>query len=617
MIPETRRIVYDEETYPNCFTLAAEHVDYNLTWSFEISDYRDDSIEIIGWFKWLKANGYELVGFNNVGFDYPVVHGLLQTGRATARQLYDKAMAIIQSQDFDKFAHMVKPSDRYVPQIDLFKIHHFDNKARATSLKVLEFNMRMENLCDLPFPVGTVLNQEQIKVLKKYNAHDVRAAKLFYHESLEMIKFREELTREYNRDFMNHNDTKIGKDYFIMRLEDAGISCYEYGAEGRKPRQTRRSSITLKDIILPIIRFNNPEFNRILTWMKAQVITETKGVFEDVKCNVGGCEFVFGLGGIHGSIESETVVTDDDAVIVDIDVESYYPSTAIAQRFKPAHYPDKFCDIYADLKEQRKVHKKGTAKNATLKLGLNGVFGDSNNQFSVFFDPQMTMSITVNGQLLLCMLVEALIDIPGLRIIQANTDGITVKVPRQHMAHLDHCVSMWEIMTQLKMEKNIYKSMMIRDVNNYIAVYEDGKVKRKGAYEHDMEWHQNHGALVIAKVAEQVLVHGKPIRETLEGWTDIMDFMLRVKVPKSSKLVTVVDGADVLLENTQRYYVAKGGTSLFKIMPPLAKKPGVFRRIGVESGWGVCPCNDIKEAVMPIDYAYYQAEIDKIVLGVM
>ncbi|MEG8007479.1 hypothetical protein U2444_14875, partial [Listeria monocytogenes] len=80
----------------------------------------------------------------------------------------------------------------HVPQIDLFKIWHFDNRARSTSLKVLEFKLRMDNLCDLPFPVGTMLNYEQTQVLKTYNAHDVKATKLFYKESIQAIQFRQE-----------------------------------------------------------------------------------------------------------------------------------------------------------------------------------------------------------------------------------------------------------------------------------------------------------------------------------------------------------------------------------------------------------------------------------------
>ncbi len=112
---------------------------------------------------------------------------------------------------------MVKPSDQFVTQIDLFKIHHFDNRARSTSLKVLEFNMRSDSIEDLPFPVGTVLNPEQIKVLKEYNQHDVAQTKAFYHHTLDMIHFREELTHKYQRDFMNHNDTTISQSTITLK----------------------------------------------------------------------------------------------------------------------------------------------------------------------------------------------------------------------------------------------------------------------------------------------------------------------------------------------------------------------------------------------------------------
>ena len=614
---EKKLVVWDVETYPNCFTLAAEHVDYPLTWAFEISDFRDDSKQIIEWLSWLRNNGYKMVGFNNVGFDYPVLHTLVQTGKATARSLYDKAMAIINSQETNRFVHMVYPSDRCVEQIDLYKIHHFDNKARATSLKVLEFNMRLGNVSDLPFPVGTVLNQDQVRVLKVYNAHDVTATKAFYHHSLEMIDFRDSLTVKYSRDFTNHNDTKIGKDYLIMSLEAAGVSCYTYGSSGRTPRQTKRPSIALKDAILPWIRFNHPELTRILDWLKCQTIVETKGVFENVTAAVDGFELVFGTGGLHGSIESSVVESDDTHVLIDLDVSSYYPNIAIANRLYPEHLGEKFCDIYEGLYIQRQSYAKGSAENAMMKLGLNGVFGDSNSPFSVFFDSLFTMSITLNGQLLLCLLIEKIMACTNAELIQVNTDGITVRIPRDQKNALDAARRDWETITKLQLEEATYSKMFIRDVNNYLAVYANGKVKRKGAYEYKLGWHQNHGGLVIAKVAEKVLVGGVSIRETLESHEDKMDFMLRVKVTRGSRLVTVVDGADVELERTQRYYIAKGGTPLFKIMPPLAKKPGVYRRLGVESGWGVCVCNNIADATLPIDYSYYQNEIEKLTLGVM
>jgi len=264
-----RDYIYDIETFPNVFTLAVEHADAPFQWLFEISDWRNDSREIIAFLQHLKNIDARMVGFNNLGFDYPVLHTLIRMGHSDAITLYDKAQAIINTQDTieDRWVHQVNPSDRFVQQLDLYKIHHFDNRSRSTGLKVLEFNMRSSTIADLPFPVGTVLTREQAEVLKRYNQHDVAQTKAFYHHTKEMIAFREELTRKYDRDFMNHNDTKIGKDYFVMKLEEVGVACYEYSSKGRTPRQTKRPVIDLKDAILPWIEFKSPEFNRVLNWL--------------------------------------------------------------------------------------------------------------------------------------------------------------------------------------------------------------------------------------------------------------------------------------------------------------------------------------------------------------
>ncbi len=604
--------IYDLETFPNVFTLAVEHADAPMRWLFEISDWRNDSREIVAFLQYLSDTSARMIGFNNIGFDYPVVHTLIRMGHSDANTLYQKAMAIIGAQDDEnRWVHTVKPSDYFVQQIDLFKIHHFDNKARSTSLKMLEFNMHADSIEDLPFPVGTTLTREQVDVLKRYNQHDVAMTKAFYHKSLEMIAFREELTRKYQRDFMNHNDTKIGKDYFIMKLEEAGVSCYDYGPAGRVPRQTKRPVIHLKDAILSWITFNRHEFNRVLEWLKQQSITETKGVFTDLTAVVDGFTFVFGLGGIHGSVESEVIESDDDNIIVDLDVTSYYPNLAIVNGFYPAHLGKDFVSIYKHLFEQRKQYPKKSAESAMLKLALNGVYGDSNNQYSVFFDPLYTMTITLNGQLLLCLLAEELMTIPGLRLIQVNTDGLTVRVPRANKSMVDAARTSWQRRTGLNLEEAVYKAMMIRDVNNYIGVFEDGSTKRKGAYEYKMGWHQNAGGLVIPKVAEKVLVEGAPIRETVHKWLDIMDFMLRTKVPRNSHL----QWGDDKVQNITRYVIAKNGKPLRKWMPPLKGKTE-WRCIGVESGWKVQVCNDIRDAEgVEIDYDYYVREIEKLVLS--
>lgn len=604
--------IYDIETYPNCFLFGAICADaLVLRVQYEISNRVNESRELMAFLEHLMESHSEMVGFNNIGFDYPVIHQFMKMRNSDAMMLYAKAQAIFRSQDEDdKWGHMVKNSDRVIPQIDLFKIHHFDNKARATSLKALEFAMRSNRIEDLPFPVGTNLTPDQIQVLRFYNMHDVEETLKFYNKSLDMINFRRELTRKYQRDFMNHNDTKIGKDYFVMKLEENGVQCYEYGVDGRKPRQTKREFIDLNHAIFPWIKFNEPEFNRVADWLRQQKITETKGVFKDLQATINGFTFVFGVGGIHGSLENEVIHSDDEHVIIDIDVESYYPSTAIAWQLKPAHLPSTFCEIYAFLKEERKKHKKGTAENAMLKLALNGVYGDSNNVFSVFYDPLMTMSITLNGQLMLCLLAEQVMQVGQL--IQVNTDGLTVRVSRVNLPLLRQIVAWWESVTRMKMEEATYKSMYIRDVNNYIAVYENGKRKLKGAYAHELEWHKDHSSLIVPKVTEMHLVDGAPIRETILKWKEPMDFMICGKVNRGSRFI-LENGGVAELQRTIRYYVTTNGGYLYKIMPPLKGKTEE-RKQAVESGWQVCICSDISHATQPINYEYYVQEVEKLCL---
>lgn len=609
--------VHDIENYPNVFLFGAIHALTETPYIFEISHRRDDRQAFYLFTEYLREHRAEEIGYNNLGYDYPVQHSILNNIiYITNADIYKKGDSIINAGDENRFAHMVWEKDWIVPQLDLYKIHHFDNQAKRTSLKTLEFNMRMENIEDLPFTPGTYLTDSQIDTLRQYLIHDLKATLMFYKHSKKLIDFRRELSAKYGRNFMNHNDTKIGKDYFIMELEKSGIQCFEPGS--RKPRQTHRPSIALNSVIFPYVRFEQPEFNRVLNWLRQQVITETKGVFTDLSADINGFSFDFGTGGIHGSIESQTIRSTENYVIIDLDVASFYPNLAISNELYPAHLGKQFCTIYKNVYDMRSIYPKGTPENAMLKLALNGVYGDSNNVYSPFYDPAYTMAITINGQLLLCMLAEELLKIPGLSMIQANTDGLTVYVPRVFTGQVEQVRHAWEKLTRLQLEEAIYDVMFIRDVNNYIAVYEGGKkVKRKGAYCHsvDLGWHQNHSMQVVAKAAEAALVHNKDIRDFITSHEDIHDFMLVTKVPRNSKLLW----GDKQVQNITRYYVSTDGAPLTKVMPPLAKSlklnpDAPERRMSVCKGWLTTECNDMKRFNRAtLNYDFYIKEAEKLV----
>lgn len=644
--------IYDIETYPNCFSLGAEHYESGTRYCFEVSDRRDDSTALLQWLTYLHDHGCNMVGFNNVGFDYPVVHQFIRRHR-TAALLYQKAMAIIQSTD--RFAHTIWPSDRLVNQVDLFLIHHMDNRARRTSLKALEFNMRMESIEDLPIPPGTVLTPHQCQTLIDYMMHDVDATVEFYRHSLEAIRFRETLSARQGVDCTNYNDTKIGKKYFIQRLEESGVPCFQ----GREPRQTLRTSVQLGEIMLPFIGFSRPELTDAMRQLQETSVSDTSSKL-GVSAEVDGFNLDFGLGGIHGSVKSEVIVSDDERAIIDVDVTSYYPSIPIAHRIYPEHLSEAFCDIFADLKQERLRHKKGTAENAMLKLALNGAWGDSGSPYSPFYDIRYMLSVTINGQLMLAMLIEWVLEITGLRMVQANTDGITVSLPRSQVETFRAVCRTWEQLTRMDLEHAEYSRMWVRDVNNYMAEKTDGSLKQIGAYVTELgpgasnpQWHKDHSAMVVPKVACRVLQHGGDVEDLLATWHDNMDFMMRQKVRRSDQLWW----GDQEVQRTTRYYVcAPGfGAPMHKVMPftaqrkaqteascvkleqrikdweaagkthlkgyrcavdDLAKKRKQLATGGgntaVCAGHNVQVCNHMRDATAPVSIEYYAHEVRKL-----
>lgn len=618
---DQRDYTYDIETYPNTFTFSARHVATGNRYRYEISDRRDDREKMFFFLNYLRNNDQRMVGFNNLWFDWEVVQWIYENPWCSIMGIYNKAMQRIKGDN----QYPMWADARLVKQVDLLKIHHYDNMAKATSLKALEIAMRMKQVEDLPFPVGTHLTHEQKDILWKYNDHDVDATTDFYIESYDMIAFREELTEKYGKDFMNHNDTKIGAEVFITELEKAGVPCFEKKNGKRTPRQTIRKEIPLKECFVPYIKVEHPAFQMVLNYLSAQVIKETKGVFADIKCtpemvkwmdpkrvkvwvkgakkprrlanlpegtDLEGAKFVaaslhcridgfnydFGTGGLHASLHRRILKSNDTHTIVDIDVASYYPNLAIKNKIYPAHLSEKFCEIYEFLYNERLRVGKKTMMGGAYKLALNGTYGNSNNEYSPFYDPQYTMTITLSGQLSLCMIVEQLIKIPGLQMIQCNTDGITYFCPNEYLAHAHNLKTWWEQITSLELEEIQYNRMFIRDVNNYIAEYTDGKVKRKGAYEHKREWHKDHSALVVQKAVEARMLRGEDMTSFIINHRDEFDFMIRGKVNRDSSLHLVHDGDhEEKLANTIRYYVTQSGGKLVKRTAPKGT-PGTWKR---------------------------------------
>ena len=693
--------IYDLESYPNCFTMTVIHASGKWLKTYEISDRKNEIEGIASCLRYMVKNKCRMVGFNNNAYDYRLIHEIIESlqkakqsnspVKVTAHQFYKLTEKIISEMKEDGKNFGMRESEHHIKQVDLFKINHFDNKARSTSLKVLEFNMRSENVEDLPFPVGKYLSSDEIDVLIKYNQHDVLQTMKFYYYCYEAITLRKELTQQFGFDCTNYNDTKIGKELFIQSLEEESPGvCYQMVGKRRTVRQTKRKEIVIAECLFPYIKFDRPEFQAVHEWFKKQVITETKGVFSDLlehqlgdvakyaqmvikrkKINnpndakdkryepteehinelkkeqplgwvdekelkspkgaksyywcyrvaetlnvtIDDFRYDYGVGGIHGATQG-TLKSTQDKVIRTLDVASYYPNMAISNQVFPAHLGLTFCKVYKKLYEERKRHPKGSGANAALKLALNGTYGDSNNEYSPLYDPAYTMTITIGGQLSLCMLMEKLIDNCDARIVMANTDGFEYIIDKTMTEEADKWVKWWEEITGLEMEGDTYEKMFIRDVNNYISVTSSGKVKTKGAYEvmpfDKMGWHKNQSAMVIPMSVEAHLVHGEDYKQFILNHKNEYDFFLRTKVPRSSRLVMVKSGYDILQQNICRYYPSHKGGKLVKIMPPL-EKGGEERRLSIDSEWEVNTCNNVEDFEWDVNYEYYISKAKELI----
>lgn len=646
------RYVYDIEIFRNLFLVIFHDVKTTDRYVFEISQRQDQRKEL---FKFLTSKP-ELVGYNNLHFDYPLIYLFLASikkkikGRDLVTQLKTLANRIVNG--------TVPKYPVLLPQIDLMKIKHYDPQgAKATSLKMLQFVLRMENLQELPYPHDAVLTLEQIEEVVKYCHNDIEATLQFYYKCQGDIALREDLMNKFSFVQMNYNDVKIGEQIIVNKLKEE-LETSELG-------QTYRDEIVFANIIFPYVAFKSPELSKFLIWLKTQTVQETKGAFTDLpvekvadildlldldKSNLKRKKkkvviespadllehpeiliknllikykdtiFTFGTGGLHQAVENEIVESSETHIIKSCDVASMYPNIAIQNNLSPAHLGSTFCAIYNQIYQERKQHPKGSAINAAYKLSLNGSYGKANSVHSELYDPQWVLSITLNGQLMLCMLAEQLMEIPDSRLLISNTDGLEVLIPRVHNELYHQICREWETLTKLTLEYVEYQKLIIANVNNYIGIYTNGKVKLKGAYEIERDYHKNHSMLVVPKAVHAFYTQNIPIETFIREHTDIYDFFLLTRIQgKQSRLILRYEDRDETMQKITRYLITKEGGTLIKILPPLVGKIE-DRETNLQKGWLVTVCNDLRGKDLTqlrklINYDYYINKANKLLKG--
>jgi hypothetical protein len=626
--------VYDIETLKSCFTYTGINIDTEEVVQYALHKDRWDERELL--FHLSSCKGQ--IGFNNLDFDYPIIHCVLentihQNGLTSGwddlkpkvfiENIYGQAQSIINEQDI--FKRGIRAKDIRIPQLDLFKIWHYNNKARRTSLKALEISMNYPNVMDMPIHHSKEdISLEEVYEILKYNLNDVLATYEFYKRSIEKIELRKLIRKKYNIECLNWNNGKIGEQLILkLYCEKTGLDKWDVTRW-----RTKRDKIALNDCIPSYVKFSNRCFSDLLLFFKHKTVTGPNDSSAEYSIIYKGARYDYGLGGVHAVVKSGVYESDSEYVIQTADVASLYPNLAINQRLYPQHLGQTFCDVYEEdiVNVRMKEKAKGKLADKSIvdgyKQAANIPYGKSNDENSFLYDPLYTLKTTISGQLLLTMLVEKVSMIDNAQILMVNTDGFEVRLHRSKVEEYRGICKEWEELTKLVLEFDEYQKMIILNVNNYTAITTSGKVKHKGLFEVDKlegsepAFHKDNSFRVVPLALERFFKDGIPVEETIRTHKDIYDFCGRQKFGRDSKGETHEVAYDesgnpyeliVEQQKNVRYYISTKGATFVKIYSDKSKEL-------INKGYLVTVFNKYEEREdYGIDYQFYIRETYKII----
>lgn len=584
--------IMDYETIVNCFIAVFEAYDRDERKVFVINRDRNDALAFIKFLDECIVSDSWHFGYNNIAFDAQITQYILVNREAILKGSSDEvtmmiaqyAGTVINKSRNNEF-HDFREEDFSIKVIDIFKLNHWDNPAKRSSLKWIQYSLDWNNVQEMPHKhTNPVLTDEVLNDLIGYCINDVASTKNIFHYKdengvevmKEQIRLRSELSKQYGINLYSASEPRISKEMFLHFLSE------RLNQDKRTIRgyRTSRNKIQISDVLLPYIDFYTPEFKAMFNWFKNLSIeireentsdTENKG--PKYTMHYKGVETVYGLGGLHGCAKPGIYEATDDMILVTADVTSFYPNLAIRNKWSPAHIKnDVFCELYEWFFEERKKYPKGSTLNYLFKIILNSTYGLSKNVYSFLYDPMFTFRITINGQLLLSMLYEMVITrIPNAEAIMQNTDGCEFIIPKEYRGMFESICKEWEQMTNLELELDEYKKMIISDVNNYIAMYKkEGKEpKCKGRFEFsNLALHKNKSYQVVPKALYAYFVNGIDPKQYIESNRNIYDYCAGAKIKGDWHFVErkVIDGCYIenQLQNLVRYYISKHGVKIIK-----------------------------------------------------
>lgn len=595
--------VYDIEVFRNVFHCTLLNTETEELIKFECSIRKNNIEEMC---KFFKQDTY-FVGYNNIHYDNPIINYCIEYF-SNSKYTYDKIclsifnLSNIITQDKDNIDRWKrwKYANNFLT-VDLLTMLY--SKALRVSLKEMQVTMMYKNVQEFNQDWNKNLSTQDIDSMIEYNINDVMSTYELLKKCEKDIQLRLNIEDQYHIHCLSKDGVNIGMQILAEEyMNKTGIS-WDILKNMRSPADI----IDLNEIILPIIKYNTPILQNLLNEMKQLKVSPGRKGYEK-QFLLNDLVISIGVGGIHSINKPEIIIPNEDELLVDLDVASLYPSMLLNFNFYPRHLGKEFKEIYQEIKDRRIYAKKigDTVTNETLKLALNGLSGNLQNEFSWCYDPKSVMGIRINGQLLLLMLTEKLIAI-GAKPIQLNTDGIFCKIPKNNYELAKQICKEWESLTGLILEEDRFKSFYQLAINDYFGVFENGKIKEKGCFITKVKLGKGLSPKIIPKAVEKYFLEGIKPKDYIPTVIDIKDFLMSEKTGKQWH----VEYNNTSQQRTNRFYASTDGYYLYKWKDNQGIKE--YQNMLVASGVTLLNNFDDLKENPKINYQYYITEANKII----
>lgn len=569
----------------------------DLIWVFknkrtkEYAVFHNDTLAVEAFFE--ENPDLWLCGFNFRDYDQYICKGTLL--HFDNRQLSELNDILIYEELQDVWDYLGNDAwDVNVPPI----IDLFHDIVPRKSLKEIEANIGMDvRETSVPFDIGRKLTEEELEECIAYCKHDVDATEALYYERLEYISTKKmlcELAGLSDAEMMKNTNARVVAEALhaekIDPIEKFGIEWYA---------DMIPEWIDLDRLPSVVIDF-------------VSKVNTLSGIEEDcdpILFDLFGVPVKMGLGGIHastGEIVAHTFKsgprkglteykykaipklfeTNDDRIVLIQDVGSFYPSMMILLDYLSRAIPEEFAHLYEEFYEMR-MEAKAKAKECdkrkdrsgaarwkkvanAAKLVLNTVYGCMKNQYNKLYDPFMATCVCLSGQLIVMDLMCRIHDvIPDVEIVQLNTDGWVLSIPRSDYDTLMSVSDEWQKLTGFKVDTDIIKQMWQRDVNNYVIEFDTGKVKAKGGTVANFAGgnFKSNNATVIDLAIVNKLLYDKDVVDTVYEVDDLSRFQLVLKAGGTYSGCCKTNGNEIqsIPGKVHRVYAVKDGWTFGKV----------------------------------------------------